>query len=274
MKATLHILHLEDNPSDAELVALQLRRNGIDARMECVQNQNDFAAALEQDSLDLILSDFTLPGFDGLAALALAREKRPNIPFLFVSGTIGEEVAIDALKSGATDYVLKQRLARLVPAVRRALADAQEHAALRRAEESMVESEFKYRQLFECLSEAALLVDEKTRRVLDANRQAEILFGRLRSELMGMDQDRLQTVATLDEYHRRLAETGPAATRIEFEGEALLRDGTPVPVMLSAAPLMLYGRRLILELYLDITDRKRAEAEIQKLKEQIAHSAA
>jgi sigma-B regulation protein RsbU (phosphoserine phosphatase) len=138
MKATLHILHLEDNPSDAELVALQLRRNGIDARMECVQNQNDFAAALEQDSLDLILSDFTLPGFDGLAALALAREKRPNIPFLFVSGTIGEEVAIDALKSGATDYVLKQRLARLVPAVRRALADAQEHAALRRAEESMV----------------------------------------------------------------------------------------------------------------------------------------
>ena len=268
----MKILHLEDNPNDAELVAVQLQRQGMNVRMDRVQSRADFCAALLQEDLDLILSDFTLPGFDGLAALELARKNRPDVPFLFVSGTIGEEVAIEALKSGATDYVLKHRLARLVPAVQRALAEMEEHAALRRAEESMVQSEFKYRQLFECLSEAALLVDAETGRVLDANRQAELLFGRPRTNLLGMDQDQLHGPATLAEYRRQLAGTGEIAGRIEFKGEVLLQDGRAVPVLLSAAPLLLYGHRLILELYLDITDRQQAEAEIQKLKDQVAHS--
>src|SRR5207245_309019 len=108
-----------------------------------------FRAALEQKVCDLILSDYSVPGYDGPSALALAREQCPDIPFLFVSGRIGDEVAIECLKAGATDYVLKDRLARLVPAIRRALKEAEESACRRQAEEELRRSQEQYRDLLE-----------------------------------------------------------------------------------------------------------------------------
>ena len=115
MKSPLHILHLEDDPNDAALIQSTLEAGGIACATTRVQNRDDFVAALEHGGIDLILSDFSLPAFDGMSALKIARAKWPAIPFILVSGTLGEEQAIDSLKSGATDYVLKERLARLVP---------------------------------------------------------------------------------------------------------------------------------------------------------------
>ena len=270
MNPELSILHLEDNANDALLIEAMLERHGISCQIERVETREDFVAALERGSFDLILSDFSLPSFNGLTGLELAREMRPDIPFLFVSGTLGEDVAIQALKSGATDYVLKERLGRLAPAVRRAVADAEERRALARAEEAMIQSEHKYRHLFECLSEAALLADSSGGRVIDTNRQAEILFNHPRSVIVGSNVERLLPPATLAEYRRNFANSRGTGERIVFEGEIVTQEGNSIPVSVSATPIVIHGRRLVLALFRDVSDRKRAEAEIQRLKAQLA----
>ncbi len=136
MKA-LRILNLEDSLLDAELLHATLTDGGVECEILRVQTRADFATALESGDFDLVLADYSLPSFDGLSALKVAQEIDPEIPFVLVSGAVGEEVAIEALKSGATDYVLKQRLERLVPAVRRALREAEERAERKRAEETL-----------------------------------------------------------------------------------------------------------------------------------------
>jgi PAS domain S-box-containing protein len=271
MSTALSILHLEDDEDDATLVSATLERYGIECEIERVQTREDFVAALQRGGFDLILSDFSLPGFNGLSGLELARKMRPDIPFLFVSGTLGEDVAIQALKSGATDYVLKERLPRLVPAVRRAVADAEERRALHRAEEAMIQSEHKYRLLFECLSEAALLADAASGRVIDTNRQAEVLFGRPRARIVGSNVDHLLSPKTLAVYRQNFVNSPDAWDRVLFEGEILTLEGLFTPVSVSATPVLIHGRRLVLGLYRDVTDRKRAEAEIQRLREQVAN---
>jgi signal transduction histidine kinase len=141
MRATLRILSLEDDPNDAELVQETLASDGISCQITRVETEADFIASLEQERVDLILADHTLPSFDGLTALKIARKGWPHVPFIFVSGTLGEEVAIEALKVGATDYVFKTRLSRIVPSVRRALREAAERIELRHAEEALRRSE-------------------------------------------------------------------------------------------------------------------------------------
>jgi putative nucleotidyltransferase with HDIG domain len=137
MDKTLRILILEDVARDAELTELELQRGGVSFISKRVEAEKTFRRELEDFAPDLILSDYSLPSFDGLSALALVKEKCPHTPFIFVSGTMGEEVAIETLKNGATDYVLKQRLSRLVPAVGRAIQEAHERAERQRAEENV-----------------------------------------------------------------------------------------------------------------------------------------
>jgi PAS domain S-box-containing protein len=141
MKSPLLILYLEDDPRDAELVQETLASDGIRCHVTRVETEADFIASLEQGGFDLILADYTLPSFDGLSALKIARQDWPHVPLIFVSGTLGEEVAIEALKIGATDYVFKTRLSRIVPSVQRALREAEERIDLTRAEEGLRRSE-------------------------------------------------------------------------------------------------------------------------------------
>ena len=141
MKSPLHILHLEDNANDAALIQSTLEAGGIACAVTRVQKENDFVAALERGGVDLILSDFSLPTFDGLSAVAISHARWPDLPIILVSGTLGEERAIDSLKSGATDYVLKERLVRLVPAVRRAMQEVEERAERRRLEAQFIEAQ-------------------------------------------------------------------------------------------------------------------------------------
>jgi PAS domain S-box-containing protein len=141
MNSPLRVLHLEDEVRDTELVRATLEGEGIASELTRFETEEDFIAALKRGSFDLILADYTLPSFDGLSALKIAKQHSPNVPFIFVSGTLGEDVAIEALKTGATDYVLKARLNRLGPAVSRALREAQEKADLKHAEEALRKSE-------------------------------------------------------------------------------------------------------------------------------------
>jgi PAS domain S-box-containing protein len=147
MQPPLRILSLEDDPRDAELLQDTLEIDGISSEITRVETEAQFVASLTRGGFDLIFADYTLPSFDGLSALKIARERLPLVPFIFVSGTLDEELAIEALKIGATDYVFKTRLSRLVPSVRRALREAAERAELRRAEEALRRSEDHFRSL-------------------------------------------------------------------------------------------------------------------------------
>jgi signal transduction histidine kinase/ActR/RegA family two-component response regulator len=146
VKTLLRLLYLEDDPDDAELITTTLMEGNIPCQTLLVDTRQAFVAALKEGQMDLILADYSIPGFDGMTALTLARQHCPDVPFLFVSATIGEELAIDAMHQGATDYVLKQRLGRLVPSVQRALRELEDRAERKRAEEALRQSEKQFRQ--------------------------------------------------------------------------------------------------------------------------------
>lgn len=147
MNHPLRILHLEDDPADAELVQANLAAEDIDCDVTVVDTREDFEKALKKDSFDLVLADFALPSFDGMTALSIVRERQPELPFIFISGRLGEEAAIESLRNGATDYVLKNRLSRLAPAVNRALGEAEERIELKKAEEALRDIELRQLQL-------------------------------------------------------------------------------------------------------------------------------
>ena len=142
---TLNILLVEDSPLDAELIEAYLVDGGLEFSLLCVETREDFVAALETHCYDIILADYILPCFNGIAALEIARATCPGVPFIFVSATLGEEVAIETLKSGATDYVLKRRLMRLVPSIERALREVQGRLDRSFAQTQRQESEARFR---------------------------------------------------------------------------------------------------------------------------------
>ncbi len=149
MEQPLRILHLEDDPDFIALVSAMLEKEGIPAEFVSVSDYEGFSAALEQKSFDLILADYLLPSCNGIQALQAARAKCPDVPFLLISGTIGEQAAIESLRCGATDYVLKERLERLEPAVRRAVQEARERNQRKRVETELVRREKYFRTLTE-----------------------------------------------------------------------------------------------------------------------------
>ncbi len=153
-KDEMRVLLIEDDANDAILLGRELRRAGIPFRAQRVENREDFLRELEAELPDVILSDHGLPQFDGFSALAIAKEKCPDVPFLFVTGSLGEEMIIETLRRGATDYVLKHRLSKLVPAVERAMREAEER---RRRKTAEAERERLISELTEALAKVKTL---------------------------------------------------------------------------------------------------------------------
>lgn len=170
MEKRLRLLMLEDVATHAELIERELRKAQIEFSTKRVATREDFLRALEDFDPDLILADYALPSFDGIAALGIAREKHPEVPFIFVSGAIGEERAIETLKQGATDYVLKQRLSRLVPAVHRAVEEVEERHKRKRAEEALQQSQERRRIRLEITN--AIITHLERKALFDALTQA------------------------------------------------------------------------------------------------------
>jgi diguanylate cyclase (GGDEF)-like protein/PAS domain S-box-containing protein len=159
MEASIKVLLVEDTVEDADLLIREMRKGGLEIVAHRVETREALEHALETLRPDVILSDYALPGFGGMAALETVKQHRLDIPFIFVSGTIGEERAIEALRQGAIDYVLKDNRARLVPAIRRAVTEANERRARRQAESELEESEHRFRLFMQHLPGAAFMKD-------------------------------------------------------------------------------------------------------------------
>lgn len=158
-KPSLRVLYLEDSPADRELVEELLRAEELASNFVMVENREEFEEAVASGRIDLILSDYSLPSFDGLAALSIAREKCPQVPFILLSGVMGEERAVESLKQGAVDYVLKQRIERLVPSIRRAIREVGEREKRVEAEEQLRVSEEQLRQITDNVSDLIIQLD-------------------------------------------------------------------------------------------------------------------
>src|ERR1035438_1370272 len=159
MNKRLHILHLEDEPDFAELIRSMFEEDKLDADVICVGDRASFKKQLEEETFDVIISDYRLPKFTGLEALAMAKKQCPHTPFILVSGTIGEQAAIESLKAGAADYVLKQHPDRLPSAVRRAVTEAVERTKLREAETELIRREKYFRTLTENSLDVVTILD-------------------------------------------------------------------------------------------------------------------
>ena len=264
MERALRILIVEDYPTDAALVEYELREAAIAFTAACVKTKAAYLQKLAEFLPDIILSDYSLPSFDGLSALKIAQEQSPDIPFIFVTGAMGEEKAVELLKKGATDYILKDRLSRLGPAVLRALQEAGEHKALREYEQALRESEVRYRTIFENTGTATLIVDEQLLVTL-ANKQFERLSGCGKPDLEGK-RNFLEFVCEDDiaivEDCTRLRGTRKTRSADGCEFRMVTRQGDVRNVLATIADISL-SQHAVLSL-LDITERKAAEETLKK----------
>jgi PAS domain S-box-containing protein len=271
MRCPLRILSIEDDPKDAELIQSLLETEDIACEVTRVDTQAALVASLEQGGIDLILADYSLPSFDGISALKLATKACPDVPFIFVSGTLGEEVAIEALKIGATDYVLKTRLSRLVPSVLRALREATERTERKRAEESLRQSE-TYLAEAQRLSRTgswALVPatgnisywSEECNRVLgfnphDGQPRFETFFERIHADDQAKVRkinDMVGTEKSEFELKYRIVHPGGEIRHIHLVGH---------PVLSPSGDLVEFVGTVM-----DVTERKRAEEERERLRQ-------
>ena len=252
----MRVLHLEDNENDHLLVAETLSANELACEFTLAKSRDEFEIALRRAEFDLIISDFTLPSYDGLTALSLARELRPETPFVFFSGSIGEDIAVDSLQHGAVDYILKQRPSRLVPAIRRALHNAQEHTRLQQAEQIIREQG----ALLDKASDAILVCD-LSGQVIYWNKGAEKIYGWLAGEALGKNILQLLFKGILTPQVEEIFRT--ATTQDEWSGEVqkVAKDGSRVTVQ-ARSTLIRDGQgrpKSLLIINTDITERKQLE---------------
>ncbi|MBI4523295.1 MAG: GAF domain-containing protein, partial [Deltaproteobacteria bacterium] len=264
MKNALRILHLEDNPRDAELVQATLERGGISCEIVRVDTRVELLAALDQRRFDLILGDYSMPGFDGLTALRLAQEKSPETPFIFVSGTLGEEVAIESLKHGAVDYVLKDRLSRLAPCVRRALREVEEQRTRRQAQEALKDSEARKKAMLDGALDCVIGMDHNGK-VIEFNPAAERIFGYQSGQAIGQSMADLIIPPNMRARYKQglkhyiATREGPLIGKV-VEVAAMRADGTEFPAELAITPIGDKWPPMFVGHIRDITDRKEKEA--------------
>jgi len=226
MSGKIKILIVEHDPNDIELIQYELKKGGIIYISEIVQNEKEYDNALKNFIPDIILSDYSIPSFSGLAAFEIKEKISPLTPFIFVSGTIGEENSIELIKNGVTDFVLKDKLFSLTIKVKRALKEAQEKEQKIETDEKLKKSEAKFRQLMESSTDA-LIGANKEGKIVYANKEATILFGYSTDELLNNKIEMLL----------------PGRFRERHEGYRTGFQANPVTREMGKAGLPLYGRR-------------------------------
>ncbi len=261
MDPTLRILILEDVPADAALEVRELRKAGLRVEHRVVETREDFTAALGEFAPDLILSDYKLPAFDGLAALSIALERAPHVPFIMVTGSMSEETAVECIKTGAADYVIKENIARLAPAVAGALEKAKLSRDRAAAQAALRAREAKYRAVTETSPDGFWMADMEGR-LLEVNEAYARRSGYSREELLGM---RLADLEVQENPGETAAHIRAIAAKGDDRFESLHRakDGEVWPVEITVAVWPIEGGR-IFGFGRDITERKRADEELRR----------
>lgn len=266
MASQLHVLIVDDSEDDALLMMRALEKESFRPIYHRVENAGQLNAALESRSWDLILSDYSMPGFSGADALALCQKKAFDAPFIIVSGRIGEQLAVDMMKAGASDYVMKDDLPRLAPAVNRELRAARDRKVRRQAQLAMAH----LASIVETCDDA-IISQTLGGTVLSWNSGAERMFGYTAEDMVG---ESIETLVPREQQNeisdiRDVIELGRRVERIETL--RLRRDGTSIDVSITVSPIknpegIVHGASMILR---DITERKRQEKERLQLIEEL-----
>jgi PAS domain S-box-containing protein/diguanylate cyclase (GGDEF)-like protein len=270
MTEPLRILLAEDSETDAELVQRELKRGGLDFRIRRVQTEPDFRRELGELRPHLVISDFSMPQFSGRTALAITRESGADTPFIFISGTIGEDVAVDMMKAGADDYVMKNNLARLLPALKRELREADVRRGRMLAEGALRESEAKFRELIEQASDGIFVTDKDGNFILVNSRYCEML-GYSRAELLQLHSEATYPEGEREKRAQHRAEVRERKASL-YERTIRRKDGTSFPAEVS---IKLLGNDNVQGIVRDITERQKAQqalAESESLKGAILES--
>lgn len=265
MTQLLRILLLEDNLADAELNERILRKAGMTFESVRTDDEASFAAALESFKPELVLADYRLPNFDGISALALVRDRNPDLPFIFVTGNMGEDMAVESLHKGANDYILKDRISRLPAAVGRALKQAEQHRQLRLSESALRESEARFRAMVEASTDCIWRIDAQARYTYASPRVFDLLgytpdemLGRARFELTPVVKD-AQPDSQFAEFFRQRQ---PFAL---LENCGLHKDGHKIVMETSGSPIFDAGGEYMgyQGIDRDVTERIRLLADLE-----------
>src|SRR5262245_34758818 len=260
MNRPLRASIIDDSADDAELLIRDLKRDGYELSSERTDTAAGLQAALDAQAWDIVLCDFNMPRFSGLQALEIVRGRGLDVPFIFVSGAIGEDVAVAAMKAGAQDYVMKGQLKRLVPAIERELRDAglrREHA---QAEERRHSMEARYRQILAIAPDAIVALDERLN-IAMFNQAAERLFGYTADEAIGQSADVLlpqRLLGPIRDQVLAFAGSGAASTQIAMPDRLFARrkTGAEFPAEIYVSKLIEQSRTIFTAIIRDVTDRE------------------
>jgi PAS domain S-box-containing protein len=263
MSTPLRVLIVEDSVDDALLTVRELKRAGYDVSYEQVETGAAMAAALRQNTWDLVIADYSLPRFSGIAALELLKSTGLDIPFLIVSGSIGEDLAVDVMKSGASDYLMKGNVKRLIPSVQRELREAEVRRQRRHAEEALHDSEARKAAIFDSALESIISIDHEGK-ITEFNPQAEKTFGYNRENVIGRQIDELIIPPALRATHREafaryLTAGASSAVGRRIELIAVRSDGSEFPVELSLTSISSKTQPMFTAYLRDLTEQKKQE---------------
>ncbi len=265
-KEVIKVLILEDNPADAEFNQYQLRKKGLKVESRVVENKANFLKSLKEYPADIILSDFSLPQFNGLEAIKLAGKLCPDVPVIVVSGVVGDELAVTLMKEGAVDFVLKERLTCLPGAVTRALAEAEHIREYKKAKQALIESEEKYRSVMESAQDGIIVINAKGK--IDSwNKGAEQIFGYKANEIIGNSLTEIIPAENRKAYTKSIQKFFKSGKVNRTEGIKELigqrKNGELFPLELSFSSWKSSNEVYVSGIIRDISQRKKMDEALQ-----------
>ena len=265
MTQPLRMLIVEDSKDDADLLLRAVRDGGYDPIYEVVDTAPAMRVALERADWDLITSDHSMPQFAAPAALALAKELRPRVPFIIVSGEIDLNLAVSLIKAGAHDYVQKSELARLVPAIQRVMRETELYYDGKRMEHELQSSEARYRRLFETAQDGILILDEASGKIQDANPFLADMLGYSQEHCLGKKLWEIGAFKDIEACKSTFAELQNKGY-VRYENQPLqTKDGRSIDVEFVSNVYLVDDQKVIQCNIRDITDRVRAETSLRAL---------
>jgi PAS domain S-box-containing protein len=260
---SLRVLIVEDSEDDALLIIRELKKGGYNPVYERVETAAAMKKALKEKQWDIILCDYKMPKFSGAQAIALLKETNIYIPLIIISGTIGEETAIECMRSGAHDYIIKNRLSRLCPAIARELEEAEVRNKQRQAENALRESETKLQAIFDKVGTGIFIIDTDTQIITEANQAAIEMTGLSKERIIGQICNSLVCPALAGKCP--VKDLGQSIH--QSERKLLHADGHQIDILKTVYPIKMNGRNCYLESFIDISNRKRAEGALKNSEE-------